>query len=210
MLLRPLFFTGFLIDDLLADRGFFGAGSVVLSSASSKTSSAVAFLLSQRADVEVIGLTSARSTAFVESLDVYDRVVSYDGVDTLPDGSAVYVDMAGDAAVRAAVHGRYGAGLRHSAVVGATHHDRLAGDAGPLPGPAPEFFFAPDRVRARSEDWGREGLEDRLAAAWQPYVEWTEGWLEVVHGTGPEAIERAYLDLLDGRVDPATANVLTP
>ena len=37
MILRPLFFTSFLIDDFLDDNQFFGAERVVLSSASSKT-----------------------------------------------------------------------------------------------------------------------------------------------------------------------------
>ncbi|HEY2570472.1 MAG TPA: DUF2855 family protein, partial [Solirubrobacteraceae bacterium] len=46
MLLRPLFFTSFLIDDFLDDASLFGARTVVLSSASSKTASGLAFLLS--------------------------------------------------------------------------------------------------------------------------------------------------------------------
>ncbi|HEX3452422.1 MAG TPA: DUF2855 family protein, partial [Solirubrobacteraceae bacterium] len=55
MLLRPLFFTSYLIDDFLADASMFGARTAILSSASSKTASALAFLLSQRRDVDVIG-----------------------------------------------------------------------------------------------------------------------------------------------------------
>jgi hypothetical protein len=47
-LLRPLFTTSFLIDDLLADNRFFGARTVVLSSASSKTAYGTAFSLAQR------------------------------------------------------------------------------------------------------------------------------------------------------------------
>ena len=78
-----------------------------------------------------------------------------------------------------------------------------------LPGPRPAFFFAPDRVSKRSADWGREGLEQRLAEAWRPYLQWTGTWLEVVHGEGPEAVEGAYLDLLDGRIEPAKAHVLS-
>src|SRR5262245_1917524 len=58
MLLFPLYFTSFLIDDLLDDEGFFGARSAVLSSASSRTSSVLAYLLSKRGGIEVIGLTS--------------------------------------------------------------------------------------------------------------------------------------------------------
>jgi hypothetical protein len=81
------------------------------------------------------------------------------------------------------------------------------GDA--LPGPTPTFFFAPDRASKRAQDWGRDGLESRIAESWGPFVEWSTGWLEIVHGQGSEAVERAYLDLLDGRIDPSTAHVLS-
>jgi hypothetical protein len=209
MLLRPLFFTSFLIDDFLDDAGFFGASTVVLSSASSKTASGLAFLLSRREGIEVVGLTSTARAAFARGIGVYDHVISYDSLDSLPAGGAVYVDMAGDGAVRDAVHGHFGSELAHSAVVGATHHDQLGAVPDSLPGPRPTFFFAPDRVTKRTADWGREGLERRLADAWRPYVGWTEGWLRVTHGSGPEALERAYLDLLDGRIDPAVAHVIS-
>jgi hypothetical protein len=209
MLLRPLFFTSWLIDDFLAEADLFGAGMAVLSSASSKTASGLAYLLHERPGVEVIGLTSSRGAEFTRGLGVYDHVVTYDELASLPQGRAVYVDMAGDAAVREAVHGHYGDELAHSAVVGATHHDRMGEVPEGLPGPRPAFFFAPDRVIKRSGDWGREGLERRLAQAWRPYVEWTDGWLQVVHDSGPDALRQAYLDLLDGRIDPASGHVLS-
>jgi NADPH:quinone reductase-like Zn-dependent oxidoreductase len=209
MLLRPLFFTSYLIDDFLEEASCFGAGTVVLSSASSKTASALAFLLSRRDGIEVLGLTSSRSAAFTEGLGVYDAVVAYDEIASLPAGRAVYVDMAGDAQLRSAVHGHFQDELLHSAVVGATHHDSMGEVPAGLPGPRPTFFFAPDRVAKRIGEWGREGFDARLAEAWHPYVRWTEGWLEVLHGSGAEALERAYLDLLDGRIDPAKAHVLT-
>jgi hypothetical protein len=136
-------------------------------------------------------------------------VLAYDELDSLPQGRAVYVDIAGDADVRSAVHHNYREQLAHSAVVGATHHDRMGGGPNSLPGPGPTFFFAPDRVTKRTADWGRDGLEQRLAEAWRPYVAWTAGWLEVLHGQGAQALERAYLDLLDGRIDPAKAHVLS-
>lgn len=209
MLLRPLFFTSFLIDDFLDDASLFGARTVVLSSASSKTASGLAFLLSRRDGVEVVGLTSQRSVAFTDSLGVYDRVVTYGDIESLADTPAVYVDMSGDAQVRADVHSHYGDELMHSAVVGATHHDRMGAVPDSLPGPPPTFFFAPDRVSKRSTEWGREGFETRIAEAWRPYVQWCEGWLEVVRGEGPDALEHAYLDLLDGKIDPAKAHVLS-
>ena len=209
MLLRPLFFTSWLIDDFLDEADTFGAGAVVLSSASSKTSSALAYLLSLRDGIDVIGLTSARSADFARGLGVYDHVVAYDDLGSLPQGRAVYVDMAGDAQVRMAVHAHLGPALVHSAVVGATHHDRMGDVPDSLPGPRPKFFFAPDRVAKRTADWGRDGFEDRLAEAWRPYLQWCEGWLEVIEGQGPQALADAYLDLLDGRIDPAKAHVLS-
>jgi hypothetical protein len=209
ILLRPLFFTSYLIDDFLDESGLFGAGTVVLSSASSKTASALAFLLSRREGVDVVGLTSQRSAEFARGLGVYDHVASYEEIGELPRERAVFVDMAGDAAVRDEVHRRYQDELAHSAVVGATHHDQMGELPDDLPGPRPMFFFAPDRVGKRSADWGPAGLEQRLAEAWAPYVQWTGTWLEVLHASGPEALESAYLDLLDGRIDPAKAHVLS-
>ncbi len=209
MLLRPLFLTSYLIDDFLEDADFFAADTIVLSSASSKTASALAFLLAQRGGIDVIGLTSARSAEFARALAVYDHVVAYDELESLPQGRAVYVDMAGDAELRGAVHNHYREQLAHSAVVGATHHDRMGAVPDSLPGPRPTFFFAPDRVTKRTAEWGAAELERRMADAWQPYLQWTAGWLTVTHGRGADALQRAYLDLLDGHIDPAGAHVLS-
>jgi hypothetical protein len=209
MLLRPLFFTAWLLDDFLSELDLFGARIALLSSASSRTASALAYLISLRGGVEVVGLTSPGSRPFVESLGVYDRVVCYEELEELPSGRAVYLDMSGDAAVRAGVHGRYAGDLAHSAVVGATHHERMGEVPPDLPGPRPAFFFAPDRVVKRTGDWGRAGLEERLADSWRPYVSWTEGWLGVNRERGQAALRSAYLDLLEGRIDPGSAHVLT-
>lgn len=65
-LLRPLFMLSFLVDDYLAEEKFFGAKSVILSSASSKTAFGLAHLLhTQREPIRVIGLTSPSNAAFV-------------------------------------------------------------------------------------------------------------------------------------------------
>jgi Protein of unknown function (DUF2855) len=209
ILLWPLYFTSFLIDDFLDDEGFFGAKLAVLSSASSRTASALAYLLDQREGLEVVGLTSPRNVEFTESLGVYDRVVPYEELDSIEREPTLYVDVAGDAKVTSAVHGHWGEELKHSAAVGITHKGELGGSA-ELPGPRPTFFFAPTRLKKRSEDWGPEGLNERLAEAWRPYAEWARGWLRVQHGSGPEDIERVYLELLDGKSDPAVGHVLSP
>jgi Protein of unknown function (DUF2855) len=210
MLLRPLFFTSFLIDDQLADEGLASRGPVVISSASSKTAISAAFMLAQREGVELIALTSSRSAGFVEGLGIYSRTITYDAIASLPPGPATFVDIAGDGEVRLAVHSHYGDELIHSMAVGASHWEELgAGGGGDLRGPTPTFFFAPDRVVKRTEDWGGTGLEARVADAWHPFCEWIGGWLDVVRGHGFDAVERAYLDVLEGRVDPKTAHVLS-
>jgi hypothetical protein len=208
MLLRPLFYTSFLIDDQLADEGFTERGPIVISSASSKTAIAAAFLLAQRDGVELIGLTSPRNAEFVSGLGIYGSVVAYDAIATLEVGAATYVDVAGDAEVRAAVHSHFGDELLYSMAVGVTHWEEFGTGAGDLSGPTPVLFFAPDRVVKRTEDWGGAGLEQRVADAWHPFCEWTAGWLEVEHGEGFDAGREAYLGVLEGRADPRTARVI--
>jgi hypothetical protein len=209
MLLRPLFFTSFLIDDQLDDEGLATRGPVVISSASSKTAIAAAFLLGRREGVELVGLTSARSAEFVEGLGIYGSTVTYDAIDSLARRPTTFVDIAGDGAVRQAVHSHYGDDLLYSMAVGVTHWEELGSGAGELPGPTPTFFFAPDRVVKRSEDWGRAALEQRVAGAWHPFCEWTAGWLQTIEGKGFEAVRSAYLEVLEGRVEPKNAHVLT-
>jgi hypothetical protein len=208
MLLRPLFFTSFLIDDQLAEEGLAGRGPIVISSASSKTALAAAFLLARREGVELIGLTSARSAEFVAGLGVYDRCVAYEEIGSLDRGPATFVDIAGDAAVRMAVHSHFGDDLLHSMAVGVTHWEQFGPGEGELPGPTPSFFFAPDRVTKRSADWGAAELERRVAEAWHPFCAWICGWLEVRHGSGFESLRRTYLEVLDGHVPPSAAHVI--
>ncbi|MGZ5329835.1 MAG: DUF2855 family protein [Solirubrobacterales bacterium] len=208
ILFWPLFYTSFLIDDFLDDEGFFGADTIVISSASSKTAIIAAYLLAQREGVEVAGLTSAGNREFVEGLAVYDSVAAYDEIESLPGDRAVYVDISGDGGIRAAVHDRYGDRLAHSSAVGATHHDQLGAAAGELTGPTPVFFFAPDRIRKRGADWGTAKLDENVAAAWRPFAEWASGWLRVERISSEDEIRRVYLELLDGKVDPAAGTVV--
>ncbi|MGH2975704.1 MAG: DUF2855 family protein [Solirubrobacterales bacterium] len=210
MLLRPLFFTSFLIDDQLADDELTERGPILISSASSKTAIAAAFMLAQREGIDLVALTSPRSAEFVEDLDVYGRVVTYDEIDSLEPGPATYVDVSGDGEVRRAVHEQVGDQLAHSMAVGLTHWEELgSGGDGELPGPPPALFFAPDRVVKRSADWGPAGLETRVADAWHPFCEWIGGWLETIEGDGFEAVQDAYLDVIEGRAAPDRAHVLT-
>lgn len=210
MLYRPLFFTSFLIDDYLADNDFFGATTIVLGSASSKTAFGTAHLLSQREGLTVVGLTSPANVAFVERLGCYDRVVTYDEIASLPTGPAAFVDMSGNAAVVRAVHERYGDELTHSAIVGITHWEDRLGSVEPMPGPAQTMFFAPTQIEKRHADWGPGVVESKLGEAWGPFIEEVSGWVEIRHGRGSDAVGDVYMELLENRTTPDTAHVLHP
>lgn len=211
MLLRGLFLTSFLVDDLLADEDFYGATASIVTSASSKTSIALGHLLAKRGRGPVIGLTSARNREFVTSLGCYDEVVLYDELDRLPGlapGGAVMVDMAGNGDVVAGVHEGLRDQLKYSCTVGATHWD-AAPQPTSLPGPKPEFFFAPARIVKRTEDWGGAGLQDRIASAWKEFAAMSDGWMEIKRHTGEAALERVYREVLGGSLDPRDGHVIT-
>lgn len=209
ILLWPLFYTSFLLDDYLGDQGLFGARATIVSSASSKTAIGAAYQLAERNGQRLIGLTSEANREFVAGLGLYTEVTTYDEIGELETGPVLYVDISGSAPIRRAVHERLAESLVHSCAVGASHWQRFGEQVGELPGPAPAFFFAPDQVAKRSRDWGPDGLEERFTAAWRRFVPWTESWLEVEHGSGFEAIEAAYRQVLDGSVPPQQAHVLS-
>lgn len=210
-LLRPLFTTAWLIDDFLQDNGFFGADTVLLSSASSKTAYGTAFQLAQRTGIAVIGLTSPANKAFCESLGCYSQVLGYDELAALPaDTDGVYVDFAGDAGLRQSIHTRF-VHLRHSSAIGATHVEQLGGTKD-LPGPPATLFFAPAQIKKRSEQWGATQFNARVLQAWQAFIarvaDPAAPWLQVQHHRGPQAVDAAYQAVLAGRGDPRTGHML--
>jgi Protein of unknown function (DUF2855) len=97
--------------------------------------------------------------------------------------------------------------LVHEAAVGVTHRDESSVQA--LGGPRTTVFFAPDQMRKRSGDWGREGLDQRFAEAWQRFADAAKGWVDVVTHHGPGALQEVWLEVLAGHSAPRTGHVLT-
>lgn len=207
-LLRPLFGTGWLIDDQLSDEP--SVQRLVLSSASSKTALSLAWC-ARRRGVEVVGLTSAGSVALLESFGLYDRVLAYEQVAEMSnEGPAAYVDFAARADVTDAVHRRLGDRLARSVVVGLTHWER-ADPAAPAPeaGPAPALFFAPDQIQKRIADWGPAAFQQRYDEALGAFVA-DSGWLKLRHHHGPDALQALYADVLEGRARADEGHILRP
>jgi Protein of unknown function (DUF2855) len=210
MVLFPLFFTSFLIDDFIADNECFGAAVAVISSASSKTAIGAARLLAQRPGLRVVGLTSESNRDFVASLGCYDETLDYASLESLPDGVAIYVDVAGNADVRASVHERYGSDLVHSMIVGGTHWDHESQSSAPTMGANPTFFFAPSQIAKRTKEWGQAGMDLRLGAAWDAYSLWTDSWMRFERRNGPTGITQTWKDLVTATIDPAVGFVCRP
>lgn len=208
-ILRPLFTTSFLIDDLFGEENFFGAEQVILISASSKTALGTAFCLKERGGVKVTGLTSSGNKAFVEQTGFYDDVATYDAIDTL-DGSVKtgIIDMAGNGTVTGALYETFGDNIVYNCMVGKSHWQ-----GGPPPKPSkgapPAMFFAPDRAKQRFADWGAQGFASNLAARWIPFCEGAKEWLDIYQGQGLESFLPVYKDFLEGRANPARGYLLT-
>jgi Protein of unknown function (DUF2855) len=211
-LLRPLFITSWLIDDLLADNDFYGSEAVIMSSASSKTAYGTAFCMAQRAKNQrpkIIGLTSPGNVAFSESLGCYDQIITYDQLETLEAARpCTYVDFAGNAALRMRIHSQF-SHLKYSCSVGGTHVQELGGAKG-LPGPKATLFFAPAQIAKRAKDWGRTDLNTRLVQAWKAFSEAVSQaappWLKVTQHSATDA-PQAYQTLLKGQSDPRSGQV---
>jgi hypothetical protein len=218
-LLRPLFITSWLVDDFLADNRYFGAADepgrralMLLSSASSKTAYGTAFQLARRGEVDVVGLTSDANVAFCESLGCYQQVLSYGQLAQLPaDAPCVYVDLAGNAALRREIHTRF-AQLRYSCSIGAAHLSELGG-AKDLPGPRATLFFAPAQIKKRSAEWGGPVLTQRMLQGWQDFIATVSDparpWIQVQQHRGPAAVQAVYQQLLGGRSDPRLGHMLS-
>jgi hypothetical protein len=200
-LLRGLFLTGWLAEDLLFDNDNFGAEATIITSASSKTSIAMGWTVSERGG-HAIGLTSERNRAFVEGLGCYTEVVTYDEIGSIdPDRRSVVVDMAGNGQVLADVHNHFGGTVAHSMAIGGSHWESF-GDRPEMAGPTPEFFFAPAQIEKRNADWGSGEPMRRVMEAFADYVAFTDEWLTIDHATGQDAFAEAWDSLVAGAVAP--------
>lgn len=206
-LFRPLFVTSYTAVDFLRGHDFFGARRIVVSSASSKTAYGAAHCLADD-DVEVIALTGTRNRSFVEGLGAYDAVHGYEEVEALPTGvPTLYLDLAGDPALRRRVHARFGEDLKYDCLVGSTQSDGFTANDPALVGPAPVFFFAATcldqhRERGTLQAFYAQFLADQKTF-FQRVIDPASPWIRIVEHRGLEAAAAVIRDLADGVSDPA-------
>jgi hypothetical protein len=214
-LLRPLFITSFLIDDFFADSDWFGAKTLVLSSASSKTAYGTAYALASRPRAErpeIVGLTSSANLAFTQRLGLYDRVLTYDQISQL-DAAAptAYVDFSGSAPVRSAIHAHC-KGLAFSSAIGGTHWQDFK-TTHDLPGPRPTLFFAPAQAKKRLADWGPAEFQKRLGASMMGFLKAVQNpaapWMSVEQHRGQAAAQTVYDAVVGGKASAEAGYMVT-
>lgn len=212
-LLRPMFTTSFLVDDFIDDNDLFGAEMLILSSASSKTGYGTAFMhaqnRSQRRSYEIIGLTSAPNVSFVQSLGCYDRILTYEEVETLPtDKQTVYVDFSGNGRLRHTVHSHFGDDLRYDCAIGLTAWD-MQGTNRSLPGVPASMFFAPSQIQKRRHEWGGRVFQEKLDKAFAEFLDFAGNHIEVEVQAGETAVQTIYQQMVEGTAAPKKGFILS-
>ena len=206
---RGLFSTSFLLEDYLRENNFFDAQQIIITSASSKTSIALASCLQRFSDVKVVGLTSARNLSFVKDVGDYDEIIDYQNLDAInTQVKSAVIDMAGNPQIIADVHSILKTNVMYSCSVGATHWSATRENIS-IPGPQPAFFFAPSQLSKRSKEWGREELNRRIDDSLAVFIDGTQKWLTIQHTHGATEVAEVYSTLVTGQIDPRIGNIVS-
>lgn len=195
LLLRPLFTLAWLLaDDLVSTEP--SSGPVVITSASSKTALALAYLL-RAYGVPTVGVTSPAKVDFVAGSGLFDHAAAYGEV-TAPGSDAVLVDIAGVPRLRRS--------FQRSVLVGMTHGDAKAMEASETDS---VVFSAVDRIAARSREWGGRELQQKMDASWTDFLEHATDWIHIRRASGAAAALEVWGSVVAGTAPANIGNVLT-
>ncbi|WP_435950992.1 DUF2855 family protein [Psychrobacter sp. DM8] len=201
MLLAVLHLTAFCIQDMLASNDWYGAEQVVIISASSKTSIGLGYGLSNDTDAPtVIGLTSNRNLDFVQSIDAYDTVLSYDDIEQIDANTpTVIVDMSANTEVLSRLHTHLGDNMRFTSNVGLTHWDEPRQAEGIITQRS-EQFFAPSQIQKLMKEWGADKFNERSTRYIMDCAAKTSRWLKIKELDGVKGLSEIYADVCEGKI----------
>lgn len=201
MLLFVLHLTSYCLHDMLESNDWYGAEQVVIISASSKTSTGLAYGLQNDQNAPaVIGLTSERNLDMVRSIGAYHSAHSYSSITDIDSSKpTVIVDMSGDSSVLGALHSHLGDNMRFCSNVGFTHWDEPQSGAGIITERS-EMFFAPSHIQQRIKQWGR-GEFDRKSIAYVMHSSAkTQQWMNINYLDGVAGLAEVYADVCSGEI----------
>ena len=201
MLLYPLYVTSFVIADQLDEHGFYDADTVLVISASSKTSIGLAYAL-EASGKQVIGMTSSGNREFVEGLGIYSSVVCYDEIEArVEKRPTAIVDMAGNADLLGDLHTHLADHMKRTLSVGLTHWEAERRSSHVIKDRT-EFFFAPSRIQHRMKDWGAAEFNAKSAAFVMDAGKKSSTWLNLKTLDGLDGLASVYDAVLEGKADP--------
>lgn len=206
-LFLPLAGTSYGLADYLAEMDWLGAGQVVCTSASSKTALGTAALIAERDDAPpVVGLTSERNAKLTKRVGAYKSVATYDDLEALDDAvPTVIIDFAGDGALSARLHERFGPTLLRNVVVGAAHPDAERKADG-MNEERTELFFMPGYAAERMKATGGRFVSDMLEAAGRVAKD-ASGWMRLEEAGSEEEIATLWDRVLRGELAPDEGGV---
>jgi len=202
MLLWPLYITSYCLWDLI-EQSVTKPEQVVVLSASSKTSLGLAYAL-KKSGCHAIGVTSAKSKSFVNELNIYDEVLSYDGIEHLSNKPTIVVDMSGNAQVKKQLESKLGSSLMRYVQVGLTHWQDAVEEEGS------EFFFAPAHIQTRIAELGAESFHAQSGAFIKEAMRWSATWLNVKEQTGIHTLADDFDAICKGEIPADVGLVYSP
>ena len=201
-IIKPLFATSYLLYQFFKSEAFLGADQVILTSASSKTALALAFMLKQNQEndqKEIIALTSGRNVAFVQETGFYNTVLAYENYQEIPNQKGVVVDMSGNFSLLQNLSSFLNDRLQHIALVGLTDW-KAAGRFSNIP--KAKFFFAPTYMKAFYKTHGPMKANQLLNEELVRFIDRTKDFMQLEMINNIERLSQLYLEMVDGKVDP--------
>jgi hypothetical protein len=157
-----------------------------------------------------VGLTSAGNQAFTQGLGCYDQVLLYEDLHTLdPATPTLYVDFAGNAALRRNVHMHFGDALRLQQF----HRRHALGRAGQPVAACrargrPSSLHrrrsrnaAPRHPKAGAGTAWRHASRRPGRPSWRSATQGGQAWVQIVSHQGADALQASYTALLNGKGD---------
>ena len=207
--IKPLFLTSFLNYYYLRDENFFDSDQIILTSASSKTALSLAFLLKKNKVLDqkkVIGITSENNIDFLLNIGFYDKVISYDSLESERNKSKVIViDFAGNSDYLKKIHNYFGDLLKHVCLIGLADWSSKM-DFKLIPNS--KFFFAPSHAESR---YKKMGVKETMLLAdniMNEFIVKIKDYLKLTYVEDRMELNELYLNFLNGKIDPSKAYIV--
>ncbi|MDA8972399.1 MAG: DUF2855 family protein [Saprospiraceae bacterium] len=208
-IVRPLFTTSFLNYQFLKSEIFFDAEQIIITSASSKTSMGLAFMLKKNQEDDgkrIVGLTSPGNLEFVKNTGYYDEVIAYNDLEKdLNQKDSIVVDMAGNSKLLFRIYDFLNEKLKFSSLIGLTD---WTSEKEFKTLPRSKFFFAPAFAQQLFKEWGIEKANKEIAMAGESFTRDASQWMDLVYFNDFKSLSKLYHEMLQGKVDPRKGNIV--